>query len=121
MSSFSNEINKITKEIQDQIKDLNIKHVATIIFKSLILAQKIKGLNENDKKEICLEVIEKLINDPNEIEPFKELIDDLLDNLVKQENISKISDRSSKCNCLENVDCNLSVLIPRLSGLKPFT
>ena len=109
MASFSNEVNKITNEIAEQIKDLTIDKVPSIIIKSLILANKINGLNDEDKKEICIEVIMKLIDDTDKVDEYLPLIHDLLENLVKQESFNKISDRSKcKCNCCEVITCKLS-------------
>lgn len=113
MSSFTNEIYKISSDIKKQFSGTDVS-LPLLTLKVLELVNHIQGLKPQDKKNVVIDVIVDIVDDMDILDPVLPLIRELLDKLIEfDEKGIKITDRSRcRCNCFEVVSCKMSAFLP---------
>lgn len=115
MSSFIKDINGIVNDLKNQLNTIEPNKLPSIVIKCLLLADKIKGLNDDDKKIIVKDCILELFGDDKMVQEYMPLVDDLLDNLIEEEHKSSTS-RGKGCVMCDNIRC-CEIITCRIMGI----
>lgn len=121
MTSFVKDINKIVEDLRGQLSVIESNKLPSLVIKSLLLADKVKGLNDEDKKIIVMECITALFNDDEKVmNEYMPLVEDLLNNLLEDDDTKNRTKRDKGCITCDNRCCEvITCRIMALWGKKP--
>lgn len=121
MTSFVKDINKIVDDLRGQLSVIESNKLPSLVIKTLLLADKIKGLNNEDKKIIVIECVVALFNEDEKVmNEYMPLVEDLLNNLLEEEHIDKLTKRDKGCISCENQCCKvINCRLLAILGKKP--